>query len=383
MIHSEEVCELLRDAVMTDSVNHRFKENRTGEADLCDWVEYFFQKLGVPFERQSVRDRQRNLIARIEGENPDQILCFESHLDTTTARGMQVHPFGAEENDGHIHGRGACDSKASLAAMMAALKAIQESGETPPQTVMLAATIDKEVGLSGIQHLLDSELRPTAAVVGAPTNLNVARCGHGCARWRISVGESPQSYAPADRNAALDAARLIVRIEETVGRMLREKPHPLLGPAIIRPSRIRANCQEGFLPPNCAIDYEYYAVPGCELEVALEEVNDLIGNLIAEEPDLKISVELPTLDDPPAELPESAPLVRAALKAADAVRDSARIVGFPDSGHLNRFAAAGIDAIALGPGDPKKLRTVDECVPIDQLAPAAEIYLAMMKTPLG
>ena len=85
-----DVCDLLRQAVRTDSVYHRFRENRAGEADLCDWVEFYFQQNGIAYERQGVRDRQRNLIGRIEGADSSRVLCFEAHLDTTTARGMSA-----------------------------------------------------------------------------------------------------------------------------------------------------------------------------------------------------------------------------------------------------------------------------------------------------
>jgi len=80
------------------------------------------------------------------------------------------------------------------------------------------------------------------------------------------------------------------------------------------------------------------------------------------------------------ELPESSRLVRAAAKACHAVLGSAQTVGLRESGHANRFAAAGVEAIALGPGDPRLARAPNEHVPVAQLVPAARIYLSLMRT---
>jgi len=293
-----------------------------------------------------------------------------------------VHPFAAAEADGAIYGRGACDGKGPLAAMLAALIALKRSGDSPPQTVVFAATIDKEVGLTGIQTLLGSGLRPAAAVVGAPTNLGVARCCRGCLRWRIAVGESAQSYSPAARNAISDAIEIMRAVHRHFEETVDAHTHPLLGPPEIYPSRIRASSLEGFFPPHCAVDYEACTVPGFDSAGVLEDVEDLIGGLEASDPPLKVSIESPTTNEAPVETPETSPLVTAARNACRSVLGAAQVVGYPDSGHANRFAALGIDAIAFGPGDPGLLRAANEHVPIDQLAPAAQIYLQLMQTRL-
>jgi len=380
-IRTEEVQSLLSEIIAIDSVNHNFRENRAGEADLCDWVESYLQNQRIAYQSQSVRNRQRNVVARVEGADPSRVVCFEAHLDTTTARGMSVHPFGAELANGSVYGRGACDCKSALAAMLVALKHLREAATPPPRTVVVAATVDREVGMTGIQRLLTG-FRPAAAVVGAPTNLGVARCCNGCVRWRFAVGESPQSYVPNERNAIRDAVRLITALEARLAPAIASRPHPLLGEARLRPSRMRANGLEGFLPAHCAVEYECYCVPGFEASVILDEINDVVSTLVADEPSLKIAVEAPTLNDGPVELPESSALVQAACSAGRAVLGAVDIVGYPDNGHANRFHAVGIPSIAFGPGHPSLARSAGERIPVAQLAPAAEVYLRIMRTAL-
>ncbi|MCX8036149.1 MAG: M20/M25/M40 family metallo-hydrolase [Candidatus Sumerlaeia bacterium] len=377
----DRVLPLLREAIAIDSVNRTFRENRAGETSLCDWVEIILQRQGIACRSQPIKDRLRNLVATVAGRDPSRTICFEAHLDTTTARGMAVHPFAAELVEGRVYGRGACDCKGALAAMLAALQTVANDETPPPFTVAFAATVDREIGLTGIQRLLASGFRPTYAVVGAPTNLAVAACARGCLRWRIAVGESPQSYAPARRNAISDAVLLIGDLERRIRRRAAEHPHPLLGEAELRPWRIRASGLEGFLPPHCAVDFDCYTVPDCDADAILDEVNDAVTLLEADEPGIRISVEAPYLNEPPVQVAETAPLVRAALDVCHAAAGPASLVGLRDNGHLNRFVAAGIEAVALGPGDPALARATQECVEVEQLAAAADIYYNLMRNP--
>ncbi len=377
----DHVLPLVREAIAIDSVNRTFRENRAGEASLCDWVEAVLRQQGIACQSQPVKERLRNLVATVPGRDPSRTICFEAHLDTTTARGMAVHPFAAELVEGNVYGRGACDCKGALAAMVAALQALASDDTPPPCTVVFAATVDREIGLTGIQRLLASGFRPTYAVVGAPTRLAVAASARGCLRWRIAVGESPQSYAPARRNAISDAVLLIGDLERRIRRRAAERPHPFLGEAQLRPWRIRASGLEGFLPPHCAVDFECYTVPDCTAEVILDEVHDAVTLLEADEPGIRITIEAPYLNEPPVQVAETSPIVRAALDACRAGAGSASLIGLCDNGHLNRFVATGIEAVAVGPGDPALARATQECVEVGQLAAAAEVYYHLMRNP--
>ncbi len=89
------------------------------EGSICDWLVEFFQKLEVPYERIEVAPGRANVIARFDGTGRQTVL-LDAHTDTVPIDGMVIPPFEPIERDGRIYGRGACDDKGGLAAMLAA-----------------------------------------------------------------------------------------------------------------------------------------------------------------------------------------------------------------------------------------------------------------------
>src|SRR5512140_2456403 len=89
------------------------------EHDVAVFVEATLQQLGFKCSRHEVSDRRFNILA-ISGDRPRVVL--NTHLDT-------VPPFFASyEKDGHIYGRGACDTKGIQAAMIAAAERLLGDG---------------------------------------------------------------------------------------------------------------------------------------------------------------------------------------------------------------------------------------------------------------
>src|SRR6185503_18765992 len=87
---------------------------------------------------------------------------------------------------GRIHGRGACDAKGSLAAMMTTLVSYAQRQDRPVPLVF-AAMVDEEFSFSGSWKLIERNWPVTACVVGEPTNLNTIIAHKGIARWRLRV----------------------------------------------------------------------------------------------------------------------------------------------------------------------------------------------------
>src|SRR5207245_776920 len=100
-----------------------------------------------------------NLITLIEG-NPvvqagGEFLLWDAHQDTVPADGMTIEPFGGEARDGRVYGRGACDVKGSMAAMLAAISRLAAADNRPANspTIVLAFTVNEECGFTGSRSL--------------------------------------------------------------------------------------------------------------------------------------------------------------------------------------------------------------------------------------
>src|SRR5262245_44561017 len=118
-----ETTRLLRDLVALPSVNpmgRALDPHITLEHRVTDYLEHFFHGLGVRFERQPVAPQRENIVAYSTLPGARRTLILEAHQDTVPIDNMTVKPFGAAIEGNRLYGRGACDIKGGLAAMLAA-----------------------------------------------------------------------------------------------------------------------------------------------------------------------------------------------------------------------------------------------------------------------
>ena len=81
----------------------------------------FFKSQGIETVEQTVFLGRPNLIAKLPGRDSSRRVVFEAHMDTAGIVGMEIPAFEPEVSGGKVYGRGSCDTKAGLAAMMCAL----------------------------------------------------------------------------------------------------------------------------------------------------------------------------------------------------------------------------------------------------------------------
>ncbi len=157
------VLAILSDLVRINSINTSY-EGGPGEAAVAEYVKHFFASRGIETEEQIVFPGRNNVIARLPGRNSDRRLVLEAHMDTVSIKGMTIPPFEPSISDGRMFGRGSCDTKAGLAAMMHALAVVKASGVVPPCEVVLAAVVDEEFSFRGVVKLCEG-LTADAAIV--------------------------------------------------------------------------------------------------------------------------------------------------------------------------------------------------------------------------
>src|SRR5262245_44273591 len=190
--------ELLRQLVAIPSVNPmgrgvagpEFLEGR-----LSDFLESFFRRLGVACERTEVAPGRANVIARFDSAGAKRTILLDAHQDTVPTDGMVIEPFTPVERDGRLYGRGACDVKGGLAAMMAAFERLVGERPAGAANVVLSCTCDEEATTIGIHDLIRSwskpgrrgsllSNRPDWAVIAEPTGLEVVVAHKGATRWK-------------------------------------------------------------------------------------------------------------------------------------------------------------------------------------------------------
>src|ERR1035437_10146061 len=126
---------LLRELIALPSVNPAFlpaQNPRAGEQRVADFLAATAARAGLEVEFQTGSPWRSNMLARLSprGKARQRIL-LAPRLDTVNAADGQFTP---SKRNGRLFGRGACDTKGSVAAMMTALCELAEAGHRPAET---------------------------------------------------------------------------------------------------------------------------------------------------------------------------------------------------------------------------------------------------------
>ncbi len=367
------VIQTLADLVRINSVNSSY-EGGPGEKEIATWVRSFFVQRGIEVWEQAVFPNRPNVIARLPGRDASRRVILEAHMDTVSVRGMSISPFDPRVEDGKLYGRGSCDTKAGLAAMMHAVASVHESGIQPPCEVWMAAAVDEEFSYRGVVKLCEG-LFGNAALVAEPTGMRAVIASKGVLRWRIVVrGKAAHSGKPhLGVNAITHMARVIIVIEEDHQR-LAAHPHSLLGPATVNVGIIRGGVQVNFVPDTCAIEIDRRLLPGETAASVLAHYQGLLDVLQAEQPSLDAFMEPPMLTDEALETPaDAAPAQLASALLAEMGLDGT-LCGVPFSSDASKLSRQGIPSVVIGPGSIDQAHGAVEFVDVGEVERAFEFY---------
>lgn len=378
VIHREEIIALLSDLVRIPSVNPRMGGG-TGEQEIARYLAQRIQALGLTPVVTEVQPGRPNVLATAPGQPDGLHLLFEAHMDTVSPSRGQVDPFLPRLEGDRLYGRGSCDTKASICAMLVALQSVLKAGGRKA-TVSIALTMGEEIGHEGVAHLVASGFRADGAIVGEPTGLDVIVAHKGVLRWKmIAVGRAAHSSNPqAGLNAIVKMAGLIRALEERLVPQLRQRPHPILGPPSLSVGRIEGGLQVNVVPDRCAVDLDRRTLPGETWTAVRAELEALLSALRREDPDLQVAIEEPYQDTPSLETALDAAIVRLAQEAVRRLDGQHPTRGVPFSTDAAHLSAAGIPSVVLGPGKIEQAHTSSEYVEIQQVVKAAGIYGEMM-----
>ena len=370
------VIDTLARLVRIDSVNPEW--SGPGEREVATEVSRFFAEAGMETWEVEVLPGRPNVMARLPGRDVSRRVVLEVHLDTVSVADMTIPPFEPEIRDGLLYGRGACDVKAGLAAMMHAMRDLHRSGETPPCDVTFAAVIDEEHAYRGVLGLLDS-LRdgplPEAAIVAEPTELRLIRANKGVLRWHISTrGVSAHSSKPHLGKSAIVAMASVIQALEADNARLARSVHPLVGPATCSIGIIEGGAQVNFVPEHCRITLDRRLLPGETAQSAIAECESLLESVRQTHPGIEITVEPPHLADEAMETPAGALVVTTASRVLSEMGLDGEPAGVPFGCDCTKLSRAGIPSVIFGPGSIDQAHGAVEFVEIEQVEKALDFY---------
>ncbi|MDA0832112.1 MAG: M20 family metallopeptidase [Planctomycetota bacterium] len=384
---------ILQDLISIPSVNPMGRD-LTGpeyfEGRVSDYLCRFFEQLRVPYERIPVVPGRDNVIARFDAPDAQSTIVMDAHQDTVPVDGMTIDPFKPVFRDGKIYGRGSCDVKGGMAAMLAAFARLVLEKPANAANVIMSCTCDEEATVLGICDLVklwtepgrSSKLIPKApdvALVAEPTDLDIVVAHRGATRWKIkTTGRACHSSRPQDGiNAIYRMAQVLLALDEYNAQLeTLVKPHPLCGAATLSVGRIEGGISVNTVPDVCTIEIDRRVIPGEDGMGVIDDVATFLKSRLTFDVEM-----LPpwivgcSLDDS-----NNGEWSDRLMEQIAPLAGPRRKLGVAYGTHASRFSAVGMPAMVFGPGSINQAHTVDEWLDIKELDLASEIYYRFCST---
>jgi acetylornithine deacetylase/succinyl-diaminopimelate desuccinylase-like protein len=369
----------VRDLVAIPSVNPMGRRDIPAsllfERHAAEYAAREMRALGLAVETFEAGEARATVVGVLEASGKPRLL-LDAHLDTVPVDGMDA-PFDPRIVEGAIRGRGACDTKGSLAVFLTAVEEMIAERRPFAYSIVLAATADEELAATGA-HALAERLQKTPlalAIFGEPTGLDVIHAHKGILRLGIEArGRSSHASNPgAGRNALYVMARILLALEE-LGQRLAEHADPRLGPATVNPGLVGGGISVNTVPDHCRVDVDVRLLPGWGLEAALSAIEEALMRVLP--PDewrltAPYHVASPMCTDP--EVEPARAFLECCSRHPKPGGGAATVGTAPYATNAQAFAGAGIPCLVFGPGEIELAHTPMESVPIAQLEGAVRV----------
>lgn len=393
---------ILADLVRRPSVNPMGRDISGPEYLEGRVTEYLVQRFtaaGLPCARQHVAPGRDNVLARLEATVPAApVVLWDAHQDTVPGEGMSIEPFMPVVRDGRLYGRGSCDVKGGMAAMLLALDRLRKSDAPRHATVLFSATVNEEFGFTGAKALarlwspdladapstdaLARELvggPPAAAIVAEPTDLDIVTQHKGAVRWRVRIhGRACHSSFPErGDNAIYPAGRAILAIEALARELLARNPAHPCGPPTLSLGTIHGGTGVNMVPDLVVLEIDRRVLP---TESPADARAEVIARIAAACGAARIEHDEPFLESGGLSDRHPAAVALAARLTAVSGGKPRRLAARYGT-NASVFAAAGVPSVVFGPGSIAQAHTADEWIDLAEVEAAADMLAAFVHAP--
>jgi len=371
-IDRERLIRQLADLVRIDSTNPGLVPGGAGEAEVAEYLAADMRALGLEVEVWEPEPGRPNVVGVLPGTGDGRSLMLNAHTDTVGVEGMD-DPFTPRITDGRMYGRGTQDMKGSLAAQLAAVRALQAAEVDLAGDVLVAAVIDEEHKSRGTEAVVD-RYEADGAVVTEPTDLEVALAHKGFAWVDVETnGRAAHGSRPDEGiDANMHMGRVLARLDRLERTLREQEGHRLVGAPSLHAAQIEGGTASSVYAARCRLRVERRTIPGESGDQARAEVQALLDALHADDDSLDARCEL-AFSRRPFEGAPDAPIAKAVRAGAEAVLGRAP----PDVGQTfwtdaALLSEAGTETVVLGPVG-EGLHTPEEWVDLDSVVALAEI----------
>lgn len=336
-------------------------------------VATYFRRHGIDCLLDQWDGNRGNVVARVKTSGQRPALLFVCHLDVVGAgeEDWEHPPFGAEEENGRIYGRGTTDMKGGIAAVAAAICEVARSKTPLRGDIIFAATAGEETDSAGVVRFMqDRDAMPPLAgiVVPEPTDFAVVTAHRGLFWLKITTkGKAVHSSMPERGVNAIGSMKRV--LDELERYQVQAEPHPLLGKCSMSINTVSGGEAMNVVPDRCTLGVDIRTLPGQDHEAIRYDFERMLARLKTSVPQFEGELFV----DRSAAAVETDPECGFVKQFCSAVEvDLTNVVGFTtDAPHL---LPLGAPIVIYGPGKPKMCHQTDEYIDVADLHKGVELF---------
>lgn len=359
---------LAKDLVKIDTVNPP-----GNETDVVRLLRPVLEQAGFEVREFKYGENRSSIIAH-HGRMDRPSVILSGHLDTVPlgSQPWSLPPFGAEQREGKIYGRGSADMKSGVAVIVATAIEIVSGPFNVPVTLVLSA--DEEIGCGGVQKLLAEKVIPEAlcVLVAEPTG-NSPCLGHKGVLWLKALFHGKTAHAAFPElgdNALIKAVSGVVVLNKT---LVRGETHPVMGDLTMVASRFLSGNNYNSVPDLAEVGIDIRSTVNLTHDRIIKNVETILGPAKAE---IEVIFDLPSLWTDPDNA-----ISREVINCCDHVRGekhAPRIATFYTDGGVLGPGLGEVPVFILGPGESGMAHQVDEHVLVSDIFEGVDIYLEIL-----
>ena len=330
-------------------------------------------------------DSRINVVGRFQGNGPTTgqgSLILQGHVDVVSPgdETLWVHsPWSGHIEDGKLYGRGSCDMKAGVTAVIFAIATLKKLGYQPAHDILVQTVIGEESGGVGALTTIIEGYRADAAIILEPTRMEICPVQAGALTFRLTVqGKAAHGAMKSDGVSALDKLMLLnadindldrERHEAYNGRSLYDNPYNI---APISIGTVEGGDWHSTVMEKAVVMGRYGVFPG----QSVAEARELLATRLA---------EVCASDDWLREHPPQLEWIEGQFESGETAVDhpiiqtlqqnhqhlhsqAAPLKGVPYGADMRLYTNhADIPTILYGPGDVRMAHAVNEFVPLSEV----------------
>ncbi len=370
----------LRDYVAIPSVNPMRRSDIppeiAGEARYAVPLREQLRGLGLDAELVGPKERP-SVVAEARTAGARETVLVASHLDTVPVDGMEIDPFDPRLEGGRLYGRGACDTKGGMAALVEALGRVLPRG-TLACNLVLVGEADEELSSLGARAVMEhlAGRKPDWVLATEPTSLRVVTHHKGVVHARLrATGVACHASDPgAGRNAIVALARAVLALDE-LARKLGQRQDPKLGAATLSVGIAGGGSAANIVPDEAWLMLDRRLLPGEDPEGVRAELEDVLR-----EHDISdVSVDWCQLEKGALATPPDHPALRRCQRALTeaSLPTEPAIASFGTDAGI--FIQYGIPGVVLGPGSIEQAHSACEWVEARQVEQMTELLVRILE----